>query len=269
MNSTSISPAHLLLSLIFCFFVSCNLFEGPEGQQGPEGVQGEQGPQGERGERGEQGPRGEQGAQGEQGPRGERGPQGPQGPLGQQGPQGEQGPQGPQGPQGDPGADGIIQIISKTITLTNADYANGTYGVMTTTGNLQMNSILAKVATIDDPAITQDVMDNGMVLVYMRVPVNSQFNQSMWTGLPFHYQGLEGAVTVYHRNYNFGYYLNKLSIAYYFSRNYEGNIPVVYNVTVPTQTYRYLIISGQIAGRLASARIDLSNIDAVEAFLSL
>ncbi|WP_373497454.1 hypothetical protein [Aquiflexum sp.] len=266
MKLSSFLPSRLLFPLIFCFFVSCNLFEGPEGEQGPEGVQGEQGPQGERGERGEQGPRG---LQGEQGPRGERGPQGPQGPLGGQGPQGEQGPQGPQGPQGEAGADGKVQIISKIVTLTNADYVNGTYGMMTTTNNTSMNAIFAKLSTINDPAITQDVFDNGMVLVYMRVPVNSSFSAWMWTGLPFHYQGLEGAVTVYHRNYNFGYNLNKIIISYYFSRNYEGFIPLVYDQIVPTQTFRYLIINGDISGRLANARIDLNNPDAVEAFLSL
>lgn len=280
MNNPSFSPTRLLIALVFCFFTSCGLFEGPEGPQGIQGEKGEQGEQGPQGEQGEQGPQGEQGEQGEQGPQGEQGEPGrpgtpgrqgepgQQGAPGKQGIPGQQGAPGPQGEKGDPGADGIVQIIAKTITLTNTDYVNGTYSVMTTTGNLQMNSILARVATIDDPDITQDVMDNGMVLVYMRVPVNSSFSNYMWTGLPFHYQGLEGAVTVYHRNYNFGYYLNKLSIAYYFSRNYEGNIPVVYNVTVPTQTYRYLIINGHVAGRMANARIDLSNLEAVEAFLS-
>lgn len=247
MTTSKFSPVRLLIALIFCFFTSCDLFEGPEGPEGPQGIQGEQG---------------------EQGPVGPQGEIGRQGTPGRQGEVGQQGAPGAQGEKGAPGEDGVIKMIAKVVTLTNADYANGTYGVMTTTGNLQMNSILAKVATIDDPDINFDVLINGMVLVYMQVPVNSSFSQSMWTGLPFHYQGLEGAVTVYHRNYNFGYYLNKLAIAYYFSRNYEGNIPVVYNTTVPTQTFRYLIISGNIAGRLANARIDLNNMEAVEAFLS-
>jgi hypothetical protein len=191
-----------------------------------------------------------------------------EGPQGPEGAQGIQGDQGPQGEQGEPGSDGVLQIISKTVVLTNSEYVNGTYGVMTTTNNTSLNAIFAKVATIDVPEITQDVLDNGMVLVYMRVPLNASFSNSMWTGLPFHYQGLEGSVTVYHRNYNFGYYLNKISIFYYFSRNYEGFIPLIYDQTVPTQTFKYLVISSDVAAMMTDVMIDLSNHDAVEAFLS-
>jgi len=250
MKNPSLSLARLLIALIFFSNISCGLLEAPEGEQGPQGVQGEQGRQGE------QGPAGPQGAQGQQG---EAGPQGTPG---------QQGAQGVQGEKGDPGADGVIKMKAKVITLTNDDYVNGTYGVMTTTGNLSMNNILARVATIDDPDINTDVLINGMVLVYMRVPLNASFSSSKWTGLPFHFEGLAGSGTVYSRNYNFGYYLNKLDISYYFARNYEGDIPSVYTVTVPTQTFRYLIMSGNVAGRLANARIDLNNMEAVEAFLS-
>lgn len=247
MNTPSFSPVRLLVAIIFFFFTGCGLLEAPEGEQGPQG---------------------EQGIQGEQGPAGPQGAQGPQGEPGRQGTPGQPGAPGAQGEKGDPGEDGVIKMKAKVITLTNDDYVNGTYGVMTTTGNLSMNNILAKVATIDDPDINVDVLANGMVLVYMRVPLNASFSNSKWTGLPFHYEGLSGSVTVYSRNYNFGYYLNKLDISYYFARNYEGTIPSVYGVTVPTQTFRYLIVSGDVAGRLANARIDLSNLEAVEAFLS-
>lgn len=192
----------------------------------------------------------------------------PEGEPGPQGTPGQQGAPGAQGEKGDPGEDGIIKMIARVVTLTNDDYVNGFYGVMTTSGTLSMNNIFARVATIDDSDINVDVLINGMVLVYMRVPLDASFSKSKWTGLPFHFEGLAGSGTVYSRNYNFGYYQNKLDISYYFARNYEGTIPSVYTVTVPTQTFRYLIISGNVAGRLANARIDLTNMEAVEAFLS-
>lgn len=106
-----------------------------------------------------EGPIGPQGPQGEQGIQGPAGPQGPAGEdgeaLGVPGPQGEQGPAGPQGPTGANGADG----------------ADGNANV--TTYTFDMSSKSGNSIPINISALTQDVVDNDLIIGYLR---NSQSN---------------------------------------------------------------------------------------------
>ena len=123
---------------------------GPIGPQGPQGEQGPVGPQGPAGEDGE--------ALGVPGPQGEQGEQGPAGPAGPAGPQGETGDTGPAGPTGPAGADG-------------ADGADGNANV--TTYTFDMSSESGNTIPIRVSALTQDVVDNDLIIGYLR---NSQSN---------------------------------------------------------------------------------------------
>ena len=120
---------------------------GPAGTNGTNGADGADGAQGPKGDPGQQGPGGPQGATGPTGSQGQTGQTGSQGPAGPEGPTGPQGPAGPQGPQGPAGEDGAnIQsylLVNQSVTLTG-------------------------FTKFTIPAITQDIVDSGVVLVYFR-----------------------------------------------------------------------------------------------------
>ncbi len=124
---------------------ACKKVEGPEG---PQGIQGEKGDKGDKGDRGDTGPRGATGATGPAGPRGATGAAGPQGPAG---PRGATGPQGPQGPAGTANV-----IYSNWLSFQQAARDTVIDGT-----NLKVNHIPA-------PRLTQAIIDNGMIQVYMR-----------------------------------------------------------------------------------------------------
>lgn len=99
------------------------------------------------------------------------GPVGPQGAPGEQGPQGIQGPQGPQGeqgPAGQDGQDGNVDVKSYSFQISSADYVEGS------TGSAEYFEVAKQM-----PAITQDVADNGLVMVYYKHSIDG------WRALPF------------------------------------------------------------------------------------
>jgi hypothetical protein len=246
LNQVIFSKKSLARFLLFFLLAGCSLFEGPEGPQGEPGPQGEQGPMGE---------------QGEQGTPGEQGPQGEQGVPGEQGPQGEK---GDKGESGDPGEDGNANVLIKTITLTDQDYADDYLSAKHTNNTLFF--FPAKIANIEDPDITEEILNNGLVLAYIRVPIGLGFSPTQWTALPYTYRHIN---QIYTGNYSSAHSLNTFSLAFYFTRNDEGSMPNIRDWTVPDNSIKYVIISGNTAGRLSGARIDLSNFDAVVEFLKM
>jgi hypothetical protein len=128
---------------------------GPAGSTGATGPQGPQGATGANGATGATGPAGATGATGATGPAGPTGATGatgatgPAGATGPQGPTGATGPQGPAGQNGAAGADGSANVSS--VLLTNRSV------------------ILTGFTQFSVPAITQDVVDKGLVLMYFRI----------------------------------------------------------------------------------------------------
>jgi hypothetical protein len=83
------------------------------------------------------------------------GPEGPAGNPGAPGPAGAQGPTGPTGPQGPQGSIGPTGIA-------NVTFSNWVNASWTRTADNGVNSV------IPAPAITQQIINNDMVLVYMK-----------------------------------------------------------------------------------------------------
>lgn len=121
---------------------------GSAGPQGATGTTGPQGPAGSNGATGATGPQGPTGSTGATGATGATGPTGATGSTGATGPQGPAGPAGPQGPAGQNGQDGAnaqsFLLLNKSVTLTG-------------------------LTRFSIPAITADVVNRGIVLVYFRV----------------------------------------------------------------------------------------------------
>ncbi|HBS89127.1 MAG TPA: hypothetical protein DEA97_21450 [Bacteroidales bacterium] len=85
-----------------------------------------------------------------------------EGPMGPEGPQGEQGNQGIQGVQGPAGN---ANVHSYTFTVTTANW-----GIIDA----------SHYVTLDSPFITDDIINNGAVLVYMKHSTGS-----WWYALPY------------------------------------------------------------------------------------
>ena len=92
---------------------------------------------------------GDIGPQGEQGIQGQQGPAGPQGEVGPEGAQGEQGPAGAEGEQGQPGTANVIY----------SDWITSPF-------SFNPNTVLGWNSFIIAPGLTEDIKENGAVLVY-------------------------------------------------------------------------------------------------------
>lgn len=233
MKPTLFSLPRIYLLLLAFLVAGCSLLEGPEGPPGDQGPQGEQGPPGEQGE---------QGIPGEDG---------------------QAGPQGEKGEPGQDGADGNANVRIKTVTIANESYTDDYLSARHSNNTLFF--FPAKIARITDPDITADIIDNGMVLSYIRVPLGLAFEPSQWTSLPYTYRHLN---QIYTANYTSGFSLNTFTVNFYFTRNTEGTMPDIRNWTVPTNSLRYVIISGSVMARMANARVDVTDLEALEAYLA-
>ncbi|MDN5285550.1 MAG: hypothetical protein JWR38_1824 [Mucilaginibacter sp.] len=94
------------------------------------------------------------------------GPAGTNGTDGAQGPAGATGAQGPSGPQGATGATGANGATGAT----GATGANGTDGTVNVESYLLINKsvTLTGFTTFSIPALTQSIVDSGVILVYFR-----------------------------------------------------------------------------------------------------
>jgi hypothetical protein len=189
------------------------------------------------------------------------GPMGSEGPFG---PEGPQGPQGVQGVQGIPGEDGNANVIVKTITLEHSAYANGSIVFQSGPGTTLSRS--AKVALVEDSDITLNIVGNGLVLSYWKTPASLSATPSQWRSLPEKFLAFG---SVYFINYVSGYQLGEIRFYHFFERNQDGTMPNVYDSTMPTIDYKYVIISGRDAISLKRANINLNDISKVGDFLNI
>ncbi len=189
--------------------------------------------------------------------------EGPEGPTGPGGPQGLQGEQGPEGTPGEDGVDGNANVWVKTITVTDQDYIDDYLSAKHTDNTLYF--FPAKIAKFEDPDITEDIVANGFVLAYIRVPIGLGFEPSQWTILPYAYRHIN---EIYTGNYSSAYSLNTFSLAFYFTRNMEGTMPDIRDWTVPDNSIKYVIISGSAMTQMASSNVDFKNLKALEAYMA-
>lgn len=127
---------------------------GPIGPQGEQGIEGEKGDKGDRGAKGDKGDTGARGATGAQGPKGDKGDTGATGPRGATGATGPRGATGATGPQGPAGTANVI--YSGWVSFQQAERDTLIDGT-----NLKVNHLPA-------PRLTQAIIDNGAIQVYMR-----------------------------------------------------------------------------------------------------
>ncbi|WP_337042050.1 hypothetical protein [Emticicia sp. 17c] len=207
--------------LLPCIIISLFVVIACEGPQGPDGAVG---PQGAKGVTGATGPTGATGATGITGATGAKGDKGDPGAAG------ANGTNGSQGAKGDKGDTGTANVI----------YSDW---VIPTSSNWQKVSDINYTYTIAESRITQDMVDTGVVLAYVR-----QNSASPAYLLPF---SLTTPTSI--SNYNVGMYMGNIVINFLELLEPSGK-------PANNLQFRYVIIPGGVKARV---NIDYTNFDTV------
>lgn len=143
-----------------------------------------------------------------------------------------EGDQGPTGPAGN------ANVTSGTFTLAPSAYVNDFWYFSVEGGN-QGNR--AKVATVEVPDITGAVLNDGAVLVYLRIPSSPTTPADEWTLLPFHQGGFGGGYLV---SIKASVDEGRIRIGYVHESTSGSTPPDVYQAALPTYEFRWVVIGG-------------------------
>lgn len=173
-----------------------------------------------------------------------------EGPEGIQGNTGQQGPQGNPGAKGDKGTANVIYSAWTTFNTANWQAAVNEYG----------KSI--RYYPINTTAITADVANNGVVLVYMRISIN-HIGPLL---LPQTFYGFTQFVNQY-----IGFYATVGQIKIKFFNIDNANDPSTFGSNVE---YRYVIIPGGVTTTSTSienqsSQLDYKDYNAIKAYYNL
>ena len=159
-------------------------------------------------------------------------------------------------------------VVSGSFTLQNEDYENTYFSL--TTGPASAFGISAKVATKEIPEITEKVFDEGLILVYLKVPVGLTTTASQWAQVPYELLSFSGDYMI---NIASAYEIGILRIHYFYERVKDGvTIPNVFSETVPAYDFKYVIVydaSNSSGARMQFPDIDYSDYQQVKEYFGL
>lgn len=165
--------------------------------------------------------------------------------------------------KGDPG--NVVNAVD-TFQLANADYISGIWALQTGSGTAQ--GVSARVATRNEEKITQKVFSSGTVLVYMKVPNGLTPSSTQYTLLPFTLQSFQ---TGYMIRVSYTYEIGKLRIYHYYEQTdvAGSQAPPISAATIPTWSFKCVVIPGSDGFRSSRPPVDLSDYEAVKAYYHL
>ena len=171
-------------------------------------------------------------------------------PLSLQGPAGPQGPTGPQGPPGN------ANVKTDVFTVPAASWATSNTGYMLETGSGGYTEYFMQGYVRTNNTITQDVLDNGMVLVYFTPsPV---YNADQWAPLPYQFPSFG---TQYYTNYVYVTAVGQVTLGFFFSKiDPSATVPNILSY-VQQQDYKFKIITvtGETGTFMMAHHINLNN----------
>lgn len=194
---------------------------GANGETGPGGPQGATGDSGVAGPKGDKGDAGDTGATGPQGEKGDTGATGEKGDKGDKGDQGDKGDKGDTGAAGQDGQDGNANVTSYVFENRSVS--------------------LTGYTVFNIPAITQNVVNTGLVLGFMR----STGSGNAWFTMPFQEDD------------------RRTSLAYFTT----GMVFVKSNYNSSGIDFRFVVVPGSSVSKLAG--INTRNFEAVKAALRI
>ncbi len=167
---------------------------------------------------------------------------------------------GPVGPKGAKGEDGNANVVIDTFTVANADWASGTYWL-----SHAPNAALGWASRYydrTDSAVTQGVLDSGMVLVFFK-SYTSHANE--WTILPFSMLNTFAGF-----NYNFVFETSVASVRlhiYFTPWDASSTPPSVYTYTFPAYTFKIVSVAGTLKSKMVESGVNTQDYGAVMKFI--
>jgi hypothetical protein len=181
---------------------------------------------------------------------------GPAGATGPQGTTGATGPTGPTGPQGN------ANVVVDTFKLVNSQWLyNDDYILYTSGGSYTEWFTRYYKATFS--AITQGVLDSGIVMVYMTPNIT---DNNQWSPVPYTFDSGDGY------SFNFVYVTSPgtVELEFYFSdETTTATPPTLSNYVMSTYTFKLVAVTGSLATSMEKNKIDHSNYAQVANFLGL
>lgn len=152
---------------------------------------------------------------------------------------------GPAGPEGN------ANVKTDVFTLTSADWLwNSQYWFQTSPNS--STAFFTRYYTRANNSITQDVLDNGMVLVFFTS--NNQFNTNQWQPLPFQF-------TVNYQ-YNLAFETSPGSVKLHFffvQLDATKPPPSLQNYTIANYKFKIVAVSGKLGKFMVAHHTDLNN----------
>jgi hypothetical protein len=175
------------------------------------------------------------------------------GPAGATGPQGAAGPTGPQG---------NANVMVDTFTLVSSQWLwNDNYVLFTGGGSYTEWFTRYYKATFS--AVTQGVLDSGMVMVYMTPNLQ---NNNQWAPVPYTFDTGDGYA------YDFVYVTSPgtVELEFYFAdASNTASPPTLSTYNMASYTFKLVAVTGSIATSMQKSKIDHSNYAQVANFLGL
>lgn len=183
-----------------------------------------------------------------------------EGPEGPEGPVGPEGPEGPQGPQGPPGN---ANVMSDTLTVTDADWEEGR--IYFNTSPTSSQSRVALLDTLDVPELTEDIFQAGDVQVYLKKPSSTFGDPVKWTPLPHEVLSFDAE---FYYNFNYTYETGQIVLQYYYTvTGPNASAPSLSDATLPDYKFKYVLTAPSATNSLEDAGISWKDHDAAMNFL--
>jgi len=165
--------------------------------------------------------------------------------------QGPAGPAGPQGPEGNANVKTDVFSIGGTDWIWNSQYVYET-------GAGSFTEYFTRYYVRNNNTVTQDVLNNGMVLVYFTPsPVN---NPNQWEPLPYQFDSSFG----YTYNYVFVTSLGAVTLHYFFIQtSTTATLPTLSTYNDPVRKFKIVTVTGETGTFMKVNHINLNDYNAV------
>jgi len=165
--------------------------------------------------------------------------------------------QGPAGPAGPQGPAGNANVKTDVFTLGNADWLwNSQY--LFETGAGSYTEYFTRYSVRNNSNVTQDILDNGLVLIYFQPsPVN---NPNQWAPVPYQFDS------------SFGYTYNFVAVTavgsvtmhfFFIQTSTTATLPQLSTFNMISRKFKIVTIAGQAASLMKANHIDIKNYNAV------
>ncbi len=164
---------------------------------------------------------------------------------------------------GEVGPEGNANVKTDVFSLTSADWLwNSSYSFKTSPSS--SSSYYSRYYVRNNSSITQDVLDNGMVLVYF-TPNSS--NNDQWEPLPYQFTDFSLA---FDYNIAFETVPGSVKLHYFFvRRNATATLPELSIYKITDYKFKIVAVGGNLGTFMLAQKVDLKNYNEVSKAMEL